>query len=252
MNISRHFACFCALIALSVGSPRAHADVLGWSIEIIPANPAIVQPVYARITGTSTCIFGLQTLSLHQDGSTIRVITNPLSSCTIPPPVGPCCSQDVSLGSFGAGSFSVVVTNSTGMQLASGNFTVNDTYADKTAPFPLVDYTDHWWNPQESGWGMSIVQHPSGEVFVVWFVYNSAGAPTWYVIPSGKWETYSRYTGTVYKTTGPFFGSSFDPSHVGVTPAGNATLSFTGYATANFSYTVEGVTGTKAITRLSF
>ena len=64
--------------------------------------------------------------------------------------------------------------------------------------------------------------------------------------------TLARYTGTVYKTTGPFFGSSFDPSRVTVAPAGNATLSFTGYATANFSYTVDGITGTKAITRLPF
>jgi hypothetical protein len=157
------------------------------------------------------------------------------------------------LGSFGAGSFSVVVTDSAGVQLTSGSFTVNDTYANKTSPFPVVDYSDHWWNPQESGWGTSIMQHPSSEVLVVvWFVYNSAGVPTWYVIPSGQWTNAVTYTGTVYKTTGPFFGSSFDPSHVSVTPAGNATLSFTGYATANFSYTVDGITGTKAITRLSF
>lgn len=249
MKLSWTFAFLCALIALS-GSPRADADV--WSIEIIPGHPAIVQPVYARISVTAPCVFSLGISSLRQEGSTIQIVAHPVSSCTIPPLPGPCCSQDVSLGSFGAGSFSVVLKDSSGAQLTSGSFTVDDTYASKTAPFPLVDYSDHWWNPQESGWGMSIVQHPSGEVFVVWFVYNSAGVPTWYVIPSGKWETLARYTGTVYKTTGPFFGSSFDPNRVGVTPAGNATLSFTGYATANFSYTVDGITGTKAITRLPF
>ncbi len=251
MNTCRHFVCLCALVTLSAGN-SARADVPGWSIEIIPANPAVVQQVYARITGASTCLFGLQTLALHQEGSTIYVVTNPLSSCTIPPPGSRCCSQDVSLGSFGAGSFSVVVTDSSGAQLTSGRFTVDDSYANKTAPFPLVDYSDHWWDPQESGWGMSIMQHPSGEVFVVWFVYNSAGAPTWYVIPSGRWETYSRYTGAVYKTTGPFLGSSFDPTAVSVTPVGNATLSFTGYATGNLSYTVKGIANTKAITRLPF
>ena len=251
MKISWHCASFCALVALLVGSPRADADVARWNIEIVPANPAIVQHVYARITVASTCVFGLQGLALRQEGSTIQIVVNALSSCTIPPPGNP-SSLDVSLGSFGAGSFSVVLTDSTGAQLASGSFTVNDTYANKTTPFPLVDYSDHWWNSQESGWGMSIMQHPSGEIFVVWFVYNNAGVPTWYVIPSGQWTNAVTYTGAVYKTNGPFFGSNFDPSQVRVTPAGNATLFFTGYATANFSYTVDGVTGTKAITRLSF
>lgn len=249
MRISWHRVSLCALVALS-GSPRADADV--WSIEIVPAHPAIVQPVYARIGVASPCVYGVGISSLRQEGSTIQVVADPRSSCTIPPPPGPCCSQDVSLGSFGAGSFSVVLKDSSGAQLASGSFTVDDTYAGKAAPFPLVDYSDHWWNPQESGWGMSIVQHPSGQVLVVWFVYNSAGVPTWYVIPAGRWETSARYAGTVYKATGPFFGSSFDPSQVNVTPAGSATLSFTGHATANFSYTVDGITGTKAIARLPF
>jgi len=27
---------------------------------------------------------------------------------------------------------------------------------------PATDYTDMWWNPAESGWGLSFVQHTVG------------------------------------------------------------------------------------------
>ena len=60
------------------------------------------------------------------------------------------------------------------------------------------------------------------------------------------------YTGPVFKTIGPYFGGLFDPNHVGVSLVGTGTLSFTDSNTATFSYTVEGVSGSKPITRLAF
>ena len=30
---------------------------------------------------------------------------------------------------------------------------------------PSCDYTDLWWNPAESGWGLNIVQHPTRNIF---------------------------------------------------------------------------------------
>jgi hypothetical protein len=37
---------------------------------------------------------------------------------------------------------------------------------------PAANYTDLWWNPSESGWGVSIVQHASNKMFAVWFTYD--------------------------------------------------------------------------------
>ena len=37
---------------------------------------------------------------------------------------------------------------------------------------PAANYTDMWWNPSESGWGISFAQHASNQVFAVWYTYD--------------------------------------------------------------------------------
>jgi hypothetical protein len=59
--------------------------------------------------------------------------------------------------------------------------------------------------------------------------------------------------GTLYRTTGPAFNAvPFKPASVVGTTVGTATLTFTDGATAAFSYTVDGVSQTKLITREVF
>jgi hypothetical protein len=57
------------------------------------------------------------------------------------------------------------------------------------------------------------------------------------------------YTGPIDKTNGPYFGGPFDPAQVGITQVGTGTLSFRHSDSGTFSYTVEGVAGSKAIVR---
>jgi hypothetical protein len=161
---------------------------------------------------------------------------------------------DVDLGHFAAGDYSVVAGNSNpGAPTVTNSFSVVERHV--FAPpyaFPVVDYSDHWWNPQESGWGLTITQHPSDRLFAVWFVYSQSGQAVWYTLQPGTWVSSTVYSGPVYKTTGPYFGAVFDPSQVGVTQAGTATLQFADSNSGTFSYTVDGITGSKAIVRLPF
>ncbi|MFZ3321983.1 MAG: hypothetical protein WA190_06390 [Usitatibacter sp.] len=115
---------------------------------------------------------------------------------------------------------------------------------------PPVDYTDLWWNPNESGWGMTIAQQYN-EIFVAWYVYDSAGKPVWYVAPNCAVNG-STCTGTLYGTTGPPFGPTFDSTSVHVLTAGTVTLTFSDPNNGTLTYTVNGVTATKAITRQLF
>jgi len=58
------------------------------------------------------------------------------------------------------------------------------------------------------------------------------------------------YSGTLYRTTGPAFDAlSWDPRLVTQTPVGTATFTFTDIANGTFSYTVNGVSQSKPITR---
>jgi hypothetical protein len=118
---------------------------------------------------------------------------------------------------------------------------------------PAANYSDLWWNANESGWGLNIVQHTSNLLFAVWFVYAPNGSPTWYTFTNGSWTSTTSYAGQVFATTGPAASSAtFNGSSVTVRQAGVATLTFMDASHGTFAYTIDGVTGQKAITRQPF
>ncbi len=118
------------------------------------------------------------------------------------------------------------------------------------ATAPPVDYTDLWWNPGESGWGLAIA-HQGAVMFLAWYIYDAGGSPVWYVA-SNCAVTASGCSGTLYRATGPAFGPSFDASQVRLVAVGTASLAFSDANNATLGYTVNGVTATKAITRQLF
>ena len=84
-----------------------------------------------------------------------------------------------------------------------------------------------------------------------WYVYDNAGRPVWYVA-SNCTVSGTGCTGTLYRTTGPPFGPGFNPNSVQVFTVGSATIVFTDANNGTLSYTVNGVSGSKAITRQLF
>jgi len=117
---------------------------------------------------------------------------------------------------------------------------------------PPINYTDLWWNPDESGWGVAIT-HQFGVMFLAWYVYDGAGNPVWYVASNCALSTsQDGCTGTLYRTTGPVFGSAFDSSNVHVFVAGTVSVSFSNSNNGTLSYTVNGVSSLKSITRQLF
>lgn len=220
-------------------------------IQILPSAPQSQERVTLRVNYVLPDLCGTASVSLANN--TFKVILRCVQVIGQLPP-NRNGSLDVELGRFPAGDYSVVTTEGNPSVLPISNaFKVTERH-EFVAPyaFPIIDYTDHWWNPQESGWGMSIAQHPSDRLFVVWFVYNQAGQPLWYTLQPGTWTSPNAYTGPVYKTTGPYYGGPFDPGQVGIAQVGTATLSFADSTSGTFSYMVDGVSGSKPITRLPF
>ncbi len=122
-----------------------------------------------------------------------------------------------------------------------------------------VDYSDLWWAvpaESESGWGVNVVQQDD-TLFLTFFVYGPDKSPRWYVASAvtptnPQPSTGTRFAGTLYSTTGPWFGGAFDPAQVGVTPVGNVTVTFDSPSTGTLSYTVDGTAVVKAIGRQSW
>lgn len=123
-------------------------------------------------------------------------------------------------------------------------------------PSSPSNYSDIWWNPTESGWGLTIADHET-QLFAVWYTYRQDGSPTWFVIPGGSFSQGRRiFSGDAYQTTGPTYSASFNPAAVTVTRVGNVTIDFAppGQAAgvALFSYTIGSVSGSKYIQRQPF
>ncbi|HEX6632737.1 MAG TPA: hypothetical protein VF038_02140 [Usitatibacter sp.] len=121
---------------------------------------------------------------------------------------------------------------------------------DKT---PIARYGDLWWGGRaQDGWGVAINQQYR-TLFAVWYTYDAAGKPAWYVVPGGQWTTASTFTGTAYRTRGsPWLGRAYDASAFGIDPVGSVTFSFTDLSHATMTYTVDGVTQSKPIERQPF
>ncbi len=155
-----------------------------------------------------------------------------------------------------AGSLTVNFQNSNNASMTYTVGTQSRTVAITRQPLgtgttpPAVDYSDLWWNPSESGWGMAMAQQ-FGNVFLAWYVYDGTGKPVWYVA-SNCVVSGSSCSGTLYRTTGPAFGPTFDPTQIHAFSVGSAIVSFVDANNAVLSYTVDGVSSTKNITRQVF
>src|SRR4051794_3341309 len=93
--------------------------------------------------------------------------------------------------------------------------------APATSSASIYDVTGLWYNPNESGWGMNVIQQ-SSVLFITIFVYGPDGRPTWYVASDTRFVagTAVKYTGPLYATTGPYFGGTFNPNAVSARQVG--------------------------------
>jgi photosystem II stability/assembly factor-like uncharacterized protein len=118
---------------------------------------------------------------------------------------------------------------------------------------PVATYGDLWWGgTSQNGWGIAISQQYR-TLFSVWYTYDPAGRTIWYVMPSGAWTATNTFTGTAYRTTGSaWLGVPYNPAALTATTAGNVTFTFTDRDNGVMSYTIDGVTQSKPITRQPF
>lgn len=117
---------------------------------------------------------------------------------------------------------------------------------------PVANYTDLWWNAAESGWGLAISQQYR-TLFAVWYSYGPDGRATWYVLPGGSWISGDTYSGILYRTSAaPGPPSAFNAASVTRSAVGSMTLKFTSANTATMTYSVDGTSGMKALSRQPF
>lgn len=116
-----------------------------------------------------------------------------------------------------------------------------------------INYTDLWWNPNESGWGMQVTHH-NDEMFATWFTYDEQGNQLFITLPGCSTVRWNGRTcsGELYRTTGSPYTGTFVRTNTIATRIGTGTLTFTSATAASFSYTINNTTLTKSLVRQAF
>ena len=157
------------------------------------------------------------------------------------------------------GNATITFTNAT---TATLTYTINGKSATKSIQRQLFgppdatpggSYGDLWWGgAAQNGWGIAINQQYR-TLFCVWYTYDANGRTIWYVIPGGKWSAANVFTGTAFRTTGSaWLGKPYDPGLFTTHAVGSVTLTFRDASNAVMAYTVNGVSGSKPLTRQPF
>lgn len=116
------------------------------------------------------------------------------------------------------------------------------------------NYTDLWWNApanSESGWGINLT-HQADIIFATLFIYGNNGQVLWLVMSEGRRQFDGSFGGTLFQTSGPVFNAQPWPGVGSVNPVGTMHLRFSDGENGTLTYTVNGQTIIKAITRQVF
>lgn len=145
--------------------------------------------------------------------------------------------QTKSLKRLKLGEFSPVCVESTGSRANATN------------------YSDIWWNPAESGWGVNLFQQGS-VMFGTWFTYGEGNRDKWYVMSRGLRQSDGSFKGELTEATRgvPFTQINAAPAlnAADLRTVGELSFRFINGESGIMTYTVDGVTQSKNIRRQVF
>jgi hypothetical protein len=119
----------------------------------------------------------------------------------------------------------------------------------------LTNFSDLWWTPAESGWGLNVAQQ--GELmYLTFYVFGRNTQPTWYTALLAHQGTQpgggELFAGPVFRSTGPSISGTFDPSLVRTQSIGQAQFRAASPTQATVSYQIDDggpIASTHAIER---
>ena len=116
-----------------------------------------------------------------------------------------------------------------------------------------TNFQDLWWKADESGCGVNIA-HQDQTLFATLFTYDASGRATWLVMSAGIKGADGAYSGDPYRTTGPPFSAQpFTPiNSSNLTNVGGMQLRFSDGLRGTLSYTIDGTSVSKPISRQIF
>ena len=257
--MKKYFAISAISLVFTMSSGLVQAQLPpNGTTALLPANPTSADNLkLSRLD--STC----GGLNPYGPGDTYRVsmVQNNIT-VTIGKKAGvavPTCPnaprEEFDIGRLPAGNYTLSLYNSNfgtspeGFIILSSPFTVTDARVVKVAPYVRLDYSGHWWDPNDSGWGLFIWQDARDNILAAWFTYAPDGKSMWYVFQP-TWETHSITTTTslqqTFRAPGP---TSPPPTTTNYFPVGSAKLDFSNFGTGDVGKIVYAFIGGTQLTR---
>lgn len=246
---------YCETLASSYQDLWYNPNESGWGMSIMQHHSTAFNTIYTYDAAGMPTWFVMSNCAMSQNGCAGDIYK--VSGGT--PPAVPWSDASKAVARVGSGSLSFADSGN-----ATFNFNIDGQQGSKsivrqlfgaTTTPPFVDYTDLWWaSPagSESGWGLAISQQYQ-MLFVTWYTYDGSGNPLWYVASSCPLLGDSGCTGDLYQVSG---GSPLITTWSGlnkvISKIGFVTLSFTDDSNGIMSYSINGISGSKSITRQSF
>jgi hypothetical protein len=178
---------------------------------------------------------------------------------TVSPPIcPPGAGQEIDLGRLPPGNYTMSlvdpVVNPPHQTFSNIGFTVADARTRKVAPFVGLNYSGHWWDPNDSGWGLFIWHDNDDNVLAAWFTYGADGNPIWWVFQP-RWQFSVRtFDADLIQTRRMPGATSPPPNPTTLNVVGRARLDFSRVETVaeigSITYTIgSGPTITRTIQR---
>ncbi|HEX4858809.1 MAG TPA: hypothetical protein VFV17_07290 [Usitatibacteraceae bacterium] len=258
-------ASLLTLLAWSSASAQIapNGGLPGLPISLLPPNPTSADNL-RLIMPERTCTWSARyignsySVQMANNHLTITLGAQQASGLI---PIGESCAptpgEEIDLGRLPAGNYKMSLIDprpQLGRPVFSNiSFVVADARASKAAPYVRLDYSGHWWDPNDSGWGLFVWQDAADNLLAAWFTYGTDGKPIWWVFQP-KWlgdvgtaDADLLQTSRLPGTTSP------PPNPTAIVKVGTARLNFGRTSIAEsgtITYTVgNGPTMTRTIQR---
>jgi hypothetical protein len=240
---------FAAIFAIWAVHEFALAQTLPAGNFLLPANPTSFDSIRLSLRDT-TCGGGYSgnpyQVSSAQNAITVQLGQRQLNGPGVCPPAP---QEHIDIGRLPAGNYTLTVqffapAGTTPVALVSNfAFTVQDARTTKAAPYVRLDYSGHWWDPNDPGWGLFIWHDAKDNVLAAWFTYGADGKANWFTFQP-RWRTSTAtFSADMYQTNRMPGPTVPPPNPTALAIIGTASLDFTTFDGTNNPGTLTQATG---------